>query len=138
MRVVTRSSCIWIVVRAVEVAGVPAQTPAKQDPKAQEIVRVASQTELRAEKTDDQTHWTYKDVDRKPVSGETVSRVVETQRGSVEKKIALNGQPLSTQELKQQDAQIETFVHDPAQQAKQRKDGAQDDKRAENMCRLLP
>jgi hypothetical protein len=129
---------MWIVVLAVGVAGVPAQTPAKQDPKAQEIVRVASQTELRAEKTDDQTHWTYKDVDRKPGSGETMSRVVETQRGSVEKKIALNGRPLSTQELKQQDAQIESFVHDPAQQAKQRKDGAQDDKRAENMCRLLP
>jgi hypothetical protein len=33
---------------------------------------------------------------------------------------------------------LESFVHDPSQQAKQHKDGEQDDKRAEDMLRLLP
>ena len=45
---------------------------------------------------------------------------------------------LSPEELKQEDARIERFVRDPAQQAKQKKDGAQDDKRAEDMTRMLP
>ena len=32
----------------------------------------------------------------------------------------------------------ERFIHDPDKLAKQRKDGAQDDKRAEEMTRMLP
>ena len=30
------------------------------------------------------------------------------------------------------------FIHDPAQIAKQRKEGLQDDRRAESMLRMLP
>jgi hypothetical protein len=118
-------------------AAAPAQTAAKQDPRAQEMVRVASRTELTAA-DNDHSHWEYKDVYRKPGAGETVSRVVETGKGSVSKKLSVNGQPLTPEELRQENSRIESFVSDPAQQAKQRKDGAQDDKRAENMLRLLP
>jgi hypothetical protein len=107
------------------------------DSKAQELVKVATQTELTAS-TYDHSLWHYKDVDRKPGMGETVSRVVETAHGSLSKKIEINGRALSPDELKEQDSKVEAFVHDPALQAKQRKDGAQDDKRAEDMLKLLP
>jgi hypothetical protein len=64
--------------------------------------------------------------------------VVETEHGALNKKIEVNGRALTAEELKREDARISEFVNDPAQQAKQKKDGAQDDKRAENMLRMMP
>ncbi|HEY6376826.1 MAG TPA: hypothetical protein VIX90_14995, partial [Edaphobacter sp.] len=107
-----------------------------QDPRAQQIVRTAMQTELAADKTD-RSRWQYRDLDRKP-EGEALYEVVETDHGSVKKKLMHNGQPLTPEQLRAEDARIQSFVNDPAQQARQRKDGEQDDKRAENMMHLLP
>jgi hypothetical protein len=120
----------------VAVGVVAAQVVPKQDAKAQEIVRVAATTELNASKADN-SHWKFKDVNKK-LDGVTVAKVVETSQGSLDKKIEVNGRPLTPEELRQEDARITAFVKDPAQQAKQRKEGAQDDKRAENMTRMLP
>jgi hypothetical protein len=116
---------------------VAAQGQAKQDPKAQEIVRVAAQTELNASKTDNSL-WQFKDVDKKTDGTTTVTRVVETEHGAISRKIEVNGRPVSAAELKREDARIDEFVRDPTLQAKQKKEGAQDDKRAENMTRMLP
>ena len=33
---------------------------------------------------------------------------------------------------------MQSFIHDPAKLAKQRKDGAQDDKNAEELLKMLP
>jgi hypothetical protein len=136
MTAAARFFSVGVFTLAVGVVAAQGQRAAKQDRKAQEMVRVAAQTELRASAADN-SHWEYKDVDKK-AEGATVSRVVETEHGALTKKIEVNGRMLSPQELKQEDARIERFVRDPAQQAKQRKDGAQDDKRAENMTRMLP
>ena len=108
----------------------------KQDVHAQNLVRAAVKVELAADR-DDHSRWQYHDLNRKP-EGDFVYQVVETDHGSVKKKLKANGQPLSPQELKDEDARIQSFVNDPAQQAKQRKDGELDDKRAQNMLRLLP
>ena len=127
---------VGVLTLVVGVASVQGQGPAKQDAKAQEIVRVASVTELNASKAD-RSHWQFKDVDKKP-DGVTVTMVVETEHGALNKKIEVNGRALTAEELKREDARIAAFVKDPAQQAKQRKESAQDDKRAENMTRMLP
>jgi len=108
----------------------------RQDTHAQAIVRTAMQTELAAD-SDDHSRWQYRDLNRKP-DGESLYSVVETDHGSVKKKLKHDGQPLTPEQLKEEDARIQAFVNDPAQQARQRKDGEQDDKRAENMLRLLP
>jgi hypothetical protein len=108
----------------------------KQDTRAQEIVRAAVKVELAADRAD-HSRWQYRDLNHKP-DGEALYQVVETDHGAVKKKLKSNGQPLTPDELKAEDARIQSFVNDPAQQAKQRKDGEQDDKRAENMLRLLP
>ncbi len=108
----------------------------QQDPRAQEIVRKAVQVELAADRSD-HSRWQYRDINRKP-DGESLYQVVETDHGAVKKKLKHNGQPLTPEELKAEDARIQSFVNDPSQQAKQRKDGELDDKRAENMLRLLP
>jgi hypothetical protein len=108
----------------------------RQDTHAQELVRTAVQTELAADRND-HSRWQYRDLNRKP-DGEALYQVVETDHGAIKKKLKQNGQPLTPEQLKAEDARIQSFVNDPAQQARQRKDGEQDDKRAETMLRLLP
>lgn len=108
----------------------------RQDPRAQAIVRTSAQTELAADKAD-HSRWQYKDVDRKP-EGESVYIVVETDHGVVKKKIQQDGRALTPDELHTEDERIRSFVNDPRQQAKQRKDGEQDDRRAADMLRMLP
>ncbi|HTH53793.1 MAG TPA: hypothetical protein VL495_07575 [Edaphobacter sp.] len=107
-----------------------------QDPHAQQLVRTAVDTELAADR-DDHSRWRYRSNVRRP-EGDFIYEVVETDHGSVKKKIMQNGQPLSPADLEKENQRIKSFVDDPSQQAKQRKDSQQDDKRAENMLRMLP
>jgi len=127
------SSWLGVLALAIGVVGVRAQ---QQDPKAQQMVRVAMQVELDASR-DDHSHWEYKEV-YKGLEGVKVFRVVETGKGSLKKKLEESGRPLTAEELKQEDARLQEFVNDHARQAKQHKDDAQDDKRAESMLRMLP
>lgn len=112
------------------------QAQQSQDPKAQALARNAVETELAADKAD-HTRWRYR-TDYKSPEGHFVYIEVETDRGSVKKKIKENGNPLDAAALNAEMQRIDAFVHDPSQQAKKRKDSEQDDKRAENMLRMLP
>jgi hypothetical protein len=131
-----RFSLLKLVAAVLPLAFVPSLRAEQQDVRAQSIVRKAVQTELAASR-DDHSRWQYKDADHKP-DGMTVFIVVETDHGSVKKAIERNGQPLSSDQLHAEDERISSFVKDPSQQARQRKDSEQDDRRAENMLRLLP
>jgi hypothetical protein len=108
----------------------------RQDAHAQQLVRAAVEIELAADR-DDHSRWQYRSTVRR-AEGEFVYQVVETDHGSVKKKIRQNGQPLNAADLEKENQRIEAFVRDPSQQAKQRKDGEQDDKRAEDLLRMLP
>ena len=118
------------------VLGLRGASALEGDSKAQEIVRLATQTELTASQND-HSHWAYRDL-YKGESGEKVLLVVETGKGALKKKVEENGRPLTPEELKQEDAKLEAFVKDAAEQARQRKEGLQDDKRAADMLRMLP
>jgi hypothetical protein len=102
---------------------------------AKEIVRVAMNAELAAD-LNDHSRWRYR-VDQKDGIN-TVSIVVETAHGSVKRLISRNGQPLSEAESRTEDQRVQSFIHDPAQLAKQKKDGMQDGKNAEELLRMLP
>ncbi|MBS1800462.1 MAG: hypothetical protein JSS95_11605 [Acidobacteria bacterium] len=117
-------------------AGSIAHAQQRQDPRAQAIVRVSVQTELDADKAD-QSRWRYKSDVIRP-EGHFVFIVVETDKGSVKKKIEQNGKPLDSAALNAEMQRIDSFVHDPSQQARQRKDSSADDARAEKMLRMLP
>jgi hypothetical protein len=108
----------------------------QQDPKAQSIARTAVETELAADKAD-HSRWHYRSDVKRP-EGHFIYIVVETDNGSVKKKIIENGKPLDSAALNAEMQRIDSFVHDPSQQAKQRKDSTQDDVRAEKMLRMLP
>jgi hypothetical protein len=107
-----------------------------QDQRAQQLVRTAVDTEITADRND-HSRWRYRSTVRRP-EGEFVYEVVETDQGSVKKKIRQNGQPLSPADLDKENSRIQSFIHDSSQLAKQRKDSQQDDKRAEEMLRMLP
>jgi hypothetical protein len=107
-----------------------------QDAKpAKEIVQTAMQAELDADKND-HTRWRYRDWKRDGT--DTVSIVVETPYGSVKRVIVRNGQPLTEAEARAEDERVQRFIHDPEKLAKQKRDGAQDGKNAEELLRMLP
>src|SRR5260370_2821610 len=93
------------------------------------------QAELAADKND-HTRWRYRDA--KKDGADTVGIVVETDHGSVRRVIMRNGQPLSEAEARAEDERVQRFIHDPDKLAKQKRDGAQDGKNAEELLRMLP
>lgn len=107
-----------------------------QDAKpAKEIVDTARKAELAADKTD-HTRWRYRVA--KKDGTDTVAIVVETDHGSVRRVIMRNGQPLNEAETRAEDERVQRFIHDPDKLAKQKRDGAQDGKNAEELLNMLP
>jgi hypothetical protein len=102
---------------------------------AKEIVRTAMQAELAAD-LNDHSRWRYRDDQRDGTN--TVSIVVETDHGSVKRLISRNGQPLSEAEARVEDQRVQSFIRDPEKLAKQKHDGMQDGKNAEELLRMLP
>jgi hypothetical protein len=102
---------------------------------AKEIVRTAMQAELAAD-LNDHTRWRYRDSQKD--GADTVSIVVETDHGSVKRLIARNGQPLSNADARIEDQKVQSFIRDPEKLAKQKRDGIQDGKNAEELLRMLP
>lgn len=103
-----------------------------QDPA--QIVQTAVNTELAASRND-HTLWRYRDEQRE---ANKVSIVVQTTKGSVKRLIEKNGTPLTGNEVRAEDARIQSFIHDPEKLAKQKRDGASDDKNAEELLNMLP
>jgi hypothetical protein len=100
-----------------------------------EIVRVAMEAEISAD-LNDHSRWRYRDAQRDGV--DTVSIVVETDHGSVKRLVSKGGVPLSAADAKLEDQRVQAFIHDSAQLAKQKRDGVQDGKNAEELLRMLP
>jgi hypothetical protein len=111
----------------------PLYAQSGMEPK--EIVRTAMQAELSAD-LNDHSRWRYRDDQRDGTH--TVSIVVETDHGAVKRLIEKDGRPLTQAEASVENARVQTFIHDPAQLAKQRKDGVQDGKNAEELLKMLP
>lgn len=100
---------------------------------ARDYVWEAVRAELAASSAD-HTLWLYYEVDRKP--GNSVMQwAAETRMGELDRVLEKNGQRFS---LAQQRGKMNSFVHDPAAQARQRKNGQHDDAQAAQMLRMLP
>ncbi|GAC1420063.1 MAG: hypothetical protein NVSMB62_13620 [Acidobacteriaceae bacterium] len=102
-----------------------------QDP--QQIVKEAVAAELAAAR-DDHSHWRY----LKKEAGGNEYVVVETANGAISRHVTEDGHPPSPATLKADDDAIQKFIHDPALQAKQRRDGEHDDKSAAQLLNLMP
>ena len=129
-----RSSSKLIALGGFVIAGLlPAHA---QEPKsAKEIVRIAMEAELSAD-LNDHSRWHYRDSQKDGT--DTVSIVVETDQGAVKRLISRNGNPLSEAEARVEDQRVHSFIRDPEKLARQRRDGVQDGKNAEELLRMLP
>ena len=99
-----------------------------------QIVQTAVTTELAAARND-HSLWRYRDeqhIERK------TSIVVQTAEGSVKRLVEKNGQSLTAAEAQAEEARIQSFIHSPEKLAKQKKDGASDDKSAAELLDMLP
>ena len=98
------------------------------------MVRRAVESEMAASRAD-QSRWRYRDEER---DKGVVSIVVETDAGAVKRTFERGGKPLSFDQAVAEEDRIQEFIHDPAKLAKQRKDGAADDKSAAQLLGMLP
>jgi len=106
---------------------------ALQAQDAKPIVQQAVAAELAANR-DDQSHWRYL---RSEAGGNSLI-IVETEHGAISRHVQEKGRPASAATLAEDDAHNLKFIHDPAEQKKQRANGAHDDKSAVELLNLLP
>lgn len=111
-------------------AGVCAAASGQQP---QQIVQQAVRSEMAADAAD-HSLWLYYEIDRKPADG-VVQWAAQTRMGELDRILQQAGHALA---LSQQRARMETFIHSPAAQAKQRQGGEHDDKQAAQMLGMLP
>lgn len=105
-------------------------------PRAQQAIEAAVQSELSAADTD-KSLWMYHGHDVSP--GRDVSyRAVQTREGELKRITERWGHPLNPQASDEEMKQISEFVNDPAAQAKQRREGAHDDEQATALLKMLP
>jgi len=98
---------------------------------AKQIVQQAANAELAANRND-QSHWRYFKRE-----GGSESIVVETEHGAISRRVKEDGKPVSPAAIKADDEHIQKFIHDPAMQQKQKRDGMHDEKSAEELLNLL-
>lgn len=109
-------------------------TEALPDPQAlmQEVV----ENGLRA-KDKDQTHWAYREIIRKDGRVET-REVVQTNAGSIDCLVAVNNQPLSSEQQRREDTRIQTLLGDPAEIRKETQRQREDSARQSRMFATFP
>jgi len=100
---------------------------------AKQIIQQAVNAELAANR-DDQSHWRY----TKQEAGGNKSIVVETENGAISRRVEENGRPATAEMAKADEEHIQKFIHDPAMQQKQKRDGMHDDKDAAELLNLFP
>jgi len=107
--------------------------PAMQAQDAKQIVQQAVSTQLAADR-DDNSHWRY----LRHEDGGNVSVIVETEHGAISRHVLEHGKPASAAVLAEDDRNTQKFIHDPAAQEKQRRNGEHDDKSAVELLNLMP
>jgi hypothetical protein len=128
-----------LVAVALLIFGVPAcpqNTSANATLSAGDLLRRAIDGELRAQ-ADDHTHWTYQ-VTAGARAKERVKLVVETRDGDLERLRSVNGQPITTEQEKQEDERIANIVHKSSERRKQRRAQEEDARRTERLFKMLP
>jgi hypothetical protein len=113
-----------------------ASQQATQNESANDLVKATVQNELDAI-DNDHTHWMYLLESRKGGTTET-KELVETPRADLTRLVARNGQPLTPDEQKQEDQNVQKFVSDTGAQQKQRRDLDQDLRKSRDLLAMLP
>ena len=101
-----------------------------------QLVREAANNEVRA--TDAQPYYCmFKDANQWK-DHSNVREIIRTPQGGLMRTLLVNGHPLSPDERKKDDAQLQKFANNPEARRKRREASRADDKRAETMLTSLP
>ncbi|MGH9563447.1 MAG: hypothetical protein ACRD3S_18490 [Terracidiphilus sp.] len=106
---------------------------AAETEQPRQLVLQATRAELAASAAD-HSLWLYYEVDSKP-HNPTIQWAAQTRSGEVDRVLQMDGHKYTPEE---QRARMDSFIHDSGAQAKQRRGGQQDDKRAAEMLNMLP
>ncbi|MGB0065315.1 MAG: hypothetical protein WBP85_12785 [Terracidiphilus sp.] len=113
-------------------SGAQAEKAAESE-QPRQLVLQATRAELAAAAAD-HSLWLYYEVDSKP-RNPVIQWAAETRSGQVDRVLQQDGHTYTPEE---QRARMESFIRDSGAQAKQRRGGQQDDKRATEMLNMLP
>jgi hypothetical protein len=113
-----------------------AQTTADQKLSANDLVRRVIANELRMQ-DQDHSHWMYHLETVKAGVKET-KIVAGTKDGSLALLIARNDHPLTDDQLKQEEQRMNSFIHDQAEQQKQKRAAQEDGAKTKQLLSMLP
>ena len=102
----------------------------------QQLVHDAVENELAANRAAS-VHFLFKD-ERKTVHLSQTKLLVETREATAGMLVAENGQPLNLQQRKAEEARLESYVRNPDQLNRKRKQEKEDADRTERIMRALP
>jgi hypothetical protein len=115
-------------------AASPAQAvKAAESEQPRQLVLQATRAELAAAAAD-HSLWLYYEVDSKP-HNTVIQWAAQTRSGELDRVLRQDGHTYTPE---QQRARMDSFIRDSSAQAKQRRGGQQDDKRASEMLNMLP
>ncbi len=125
----------WCAALLIFIAALPA---AAQDWKTnpRELIRRAIANEEREPATP--TYFTYRDVKRKKDGSTETKQMMQTPQMVLGRIVAINGQPLTDEQRKNEDARLNRLTSNPDEAAKKKKEQQEDDARARKMVRAIP
>jgi hypothetical protein len=113
---------------------VEARTELPSDPQA--LVREVVQNELRHARND-QIYWSFRELVHKDGRVET-REVCQTDVGTIDRLVAINGQPLSAEQQKREDARVQEFLANSSEIRRERQKQREDSAKQNRMFATFP
>ncbi len=116
--------------------GVDAVHPQPLPSSADQFVNEVLPHEVEAQ-VQDHALWTY--LERKRVDGVwKLFHVYQTQEGQIDRLVAVNGQPLTSAQLEDEDQRIQRLISRPSQVRQRQKREHDDGVQAQNLLKMFP
>lgn len=107
-----------------------------QEASANELAKEVVTHEIQAQDAD-HAHWQYHLETMKSGKKET-REVIETKDGELKKLIAINGQPLTPDQQKDEEARIQKLISDPSEQRKLQQASKEDSEKTKQLFKMIP
>lgn len=121
---------------AIAAAGQPPQSDAELPSNPQTLVREVVQNGLRRSQND-QTHWSFRERVRKDGRIET-HEICQTNLGTVDRLIAINGQTLSAEQQRRDDVRLQELLANGSEIRRERQKQREDSARQSRMFATFP
>jgi hypothetical protein len=114
----------------------PKSEPTPQQPTAQQLVQEMVEGALwRANGA--HLHWSFREVVRKDGRSET-HEICQTDGGDVDRLVALENQPLSSEQRRREDQRIQKILADPSEIRKEKQRQREDSEKERRMFEIFP